>query len=262
MPGEEGFISALTAPVVNLAIAAVVVSLIAVVLMALLYVITSRQSSNNLRAALNNTNRLLDTLTNQSAQQAAQGQQISRHGERLESMIRVLEQGQEIQRGQVAETKRLGDALHHHEAKSAKYVDSIQTRADERQRALAEHIKETTAKNMTDLIGATEGIVDKSTRRIVDTLLEGLGTIRAKIETAQADYNQKMEAIGDQVAQMQHKFIQAIQQGVGREQNTVVSVVGVDRDGVGVSGVSGGSARDNGTGHSGGTDGTATVTSA
>lgn len=257
MPGEEGFISALTAPVVNLAIAAVVVSLIAVVLMALLYVVTSRQSSNTLRAALDTSNQLMGALVTQGNQLVSQGQQINRHGERLESMIRVLEAGQEIQGEQVAQTKRLGEALDRHEEKSAGYVDFIQSRADERQQSLADHIKVTTAQGMTDLIGATEGIVDKSTKKIVETLLEGLGTIRTSIETVQAEYRAKMEAIGEQVAETQHNFIQAINQGIGREQNARGDVVGVSATGGDVSGVSGGSTGDNGTGLGGGVNGTA-----
>lgn len=257
MPGEEGFISALTAPVVNLALAAVVIALIVVVLMALLYVVTSRQSSNNLRAALDNSNKLLGALVSQGNQQATQGNQISRHGELLENMVHVLErgQGQLTEHGAtIAATKT---AIETHDEKSAGYVERIEAKADARQLALATQIKETTAQTMTDLIGATTGIVDKSTEKIVNALLQGFGTIRTNIETVQREYRQKMEAIGDQVADMQQQFIQAVRIDAGgaHGQQTVVDLVGGDSgDGLS-SGDSSGSAGGDSGGNRGAADG-------
>lgn len=256
MPGEDGFISALTAPVVNLALAAVVIALIVVVLMAILYVVTSRQSSANLRAALDNSNKLLGALVTQGNQQATQGHQISRHGDTLETMVRALEhgQGQLVENGaMIAATKT---AIDTHDQKSAGYVQQMETKANERQMAMVEQLKATTAQSMTDLIGATTGIVDKSTEKIVNALLQGFGTIRTNIDTVQTEYRQKMEAIGEQVADVQQQFIQAIRIDRGDSGEKNVDGGGA-LDGVLSSGAASGSAGDSRTGSSDGLGGTA-----
>lgn len=253
MPGEEGFISALTAPVVNLAIAAVVIALIAVVLMALLFLISNRQSSITLARAMDGNNQTLKALV-------AQGNQLVTQGHQLENMVHVMEREQIIQKEQNSLIAAAKTAIEQHDEKSAGYVREIEDNADARQKALAEHIKTTSAQSMTDLIGATAGIVDKSTKAIVETLLQGLGGIRISIETVQAEYRQKMEAIGEQVAETQHKFIQAIQdaRGADSEEKSVVSMG--DHGAVGglVSvGAASGSTGDSGTGGNDGGSGTA-----
>lgn len=149
-------------------------------------------------------------------------------------------------------------AIDTHAAESAGYVKDIEKAADARQQALADHIKTTTAQNLTDLIGATEGIVGKSTEKIVEAVLQALGAIRENLESAQKEYRQKMEDIGDQVARTQQQFIQAIKIDVGGGREDIKQVDGGGHsDTVLSAGAASGSANGIGTGSSDGLSGTA-----
>ncbi len=160
-------------------------------------------------------------------------------------------------------TRQLKETVEQHDEKSAGYVAKLDTNAEERHKYLIDRINT----NMSDLIGETGKIVDKSTKQIIEVvqpMLPVLGMIRESIEEAQKEYIAKMESLGEQVAAAQRQIMQVIDTATAkgeereqiREQNVVVNVDGAGNPGVGVSaGDSSGSTGANGTGHSVGTDG-------
>jgi uncharacterized membrane protein YccC len=242
MPGEEGFISALTAPVVNLAIAAVVVALIAVVLMTLLYVLTSRQSSNTLKAALDNADKLLGALVTQGNQLVTQGQQINRHGEQLESMIRVMEAGQ-------AQGRQLQETAETHEGNNVTRSQQLMTRID------------TMAGEITNLIEQTGKQAAEGTDKvaaILRQLLDSMSAVKNSVDEARTQQatqretqTRALDAIEDKLGLVSEQVIDVIQAiGESNREDTTHENGGAD---VGSGDVSAGSASGSAGGDSSGT---------
>ena len=138
---------------------------------------------------------------------------IGKQGERLEDMVRAVEQGQ----------RALVDQTHAvHETRKA--VEDHEEHTEQRYQLLIEGLKGVTVAQetqlqalKTDLTGdkerLLEGAADLISERIkaaVAPMLADLGTIRTSIEETQARYISDMEEIGGKVAETQHQILQAV----------------------------------------------------
>lgn len=265
MPGEQGFITALNAPTVNLALVVAVLAILALIVVVMV-------SGTVNRRAMESSGKQTDANTEMLKVLGVQGNQIAQQGILLERALNLLENGQQIQQEQMKTTQQFGVALTRHEEKSAVYVQEIQDTAAENHKSLLERIEAKARDTITNIIEETQRVVDASTERILNLMqpaLEPLGEMRITLKEMRKDEQQRADARKAQLDGIEAKLATAEQNVVtvmnqlmdqmkgGDSGQIADDLGGGDSAGGSVSaGDASGSTGDNGTGHSGDTIGT------
>lgn len=205
VPGEQAMISALDAPVVSVAMVAVLLSIIAVIVIILFGGHLVRMILASLKGLMESLKQQTDANTRQAETNAKNYEALNKQGNELKELVAQLKAGQQIQADQTQVVRETHDAINNHEDKS-----------EERFNQLMEELKGVSAnteglKTLKDDLSSA--VIDK-VGDAIKPLVDDLGTWKADIEKTQRRQLRAMRRLSERGTQIQDRILEVFKKTV------------------------------------------------
>lgn len=205
VPGEQAVISALEAPVVNVAMVAVLLSIIAVIVIILFGGHLVRMILASLKGLMESLKQQTDANTKQAETNAENYKVLRQQSDELKELVAELKAGHQIQADQTQVVRETHDAINSHEDKSEERFNQLM----EGLKGVSENTEG--LKTLKDDLSAA--VLDK-VGAAIKPLVDDLGKWQTDIEKTQRRQLRAMKRLSEKGAQIQDRILEVIKKTV------------------------------------------------